>query len=440
MALSKNFIVKNGLEVAKNLIYADSSLNYVGIGTTIPEYSFEVINDIGLNNRFYVGVVTALIKTTSGIASAASPGVISGIDTSEIRINDKLIDSLNFYFNPGTRIISIGNSIVGLSQAHNNGIGSTTLTIDIRRKLTSGNKDEILVSNGEFVGPQWKPFDDIAKVKVQQNDDDIFYNVVFAGEPETVERFLKVDSNGLIYNPSRNHLGIGVEPTEALDVIGNAKVSSNLDVDGDLEVGGDATITNETSTNTLDVGSRSYLAEAEANNLQVSNDTSTNTLDVNFKSSLAIADATQLTVTGDSFVVDVFSTGDVEAENFRVGASPSLTNLQLDNYNLYNDMGTFTAVPGVQYIIDSYSVTSPNYKVADYTIFVEGLGNIQSQKMLLMQNGSIAFSEEYAIMFNPAILVSVGATISGSTCNVFFTPVEGISGTVSYMFSRSTLR
>jgi hypothetical protein len=418
MALSKNFVVKNGLEVAKNLIYADSDLNYVGIGTTIPEYSFEVINDIGLNNRFYVGVVTSQIKTTSGIASAASPGVISGIDTSQIRINDKLTESLNVYFDPGTRVVSIGSSIVGLNKAHKNGIGSTSLTIDITRKLTSGNKDEILVSNGEFIGPQWKPFDDIAKIKVEQNDDDVFYNVTFAGDPGTVEKALKVDDNGLIYNPFRNHLGIGAAPTEALDVTGNVKVSANLNVDVDLDVGGNANITNETSTDTLDVGSSSSLAEAFANNIQVSNDTSTNTLDVAFSSSLAVADATQLTVTGDSFVVDVFSTGDVEAENFRVGAGPSLTNLQLDNYNLYNDMGTFTAVPGVQYIIDTYSVTSPNYKVADYTLFVEGLGNIQSEKVLLMQNGSVA----------------------GTTCNVFLTPVEGISGTVSYMFSRNTLR
>jgi hypothetical protein len=440
MALSKNFIVKNGLEVAKNLIYADSDLKYVGIGTTIPEYSFEVINDIGLNNRFYVGVVTAQIKTTTGIASAASPGVISGIDTSLIRINDKLTESLGVYFNPGTRIISIGPSIVGLSQAHKNGIGSTSLTIDITRKLTSGNKDEILVSNGEFIGPQWKPFDDIAKVKVQQNDDDVFYNVVFAGEPETVERFLKVDNNGLIYNPFRNHLGIGAAPTVALDVEGDTKISLNLDVGADLNVDASATIANETSTSILTVNNSSSLAEAVANNITVANNTTTNTLDVSINSSLAVADATQLTVTGDSFVVDVFSTGDVEAVNFRVGAAPSLTNLQLDNYNLYNDMGTFTAVPGVQYIIDTYSVTSPNYKVADYTLFVEGLGNIQSQKVLLMQNGSIAFSEEYAIMFNPAILVSVGATITGTTCNVFLTPVEGISGTVSYMFSRNTLR
>jgi len=439
MALSKNFVIKNGLEVAKNLIYADSDLKYVGIGTTIPEYSLEVTNDIGLNNRFYVGVVTSQIKTTTGIASAASPGVISGIDTSQIRINDKLTESLGVYFNPGTRVVSIGPSIVGLNQAHKNGIGSTTLTIDITRKLTSGNKDEILVSNGEFIGPQWKPFDDIAKIKVEQNDDDVFYNVTFAGDPGTVEKALKVDDNGLIYNPFRNHLGIGIQPTLSLEVAGDVKCF-NSTVDFDINVNRDAFIFNETSTSILTVSNSSSLAEATANNITVANNTTTDTLDVSINSSLAVADATQLTVTGDSFVVDVFSTGDVEAVNFRVGAGPSLTNLQLDNYNLYNDMGTFTAVPGVQYIIDTYSVTSPNYKVADYTLFVEGLGNIQSEKVLLMQNGSIAFSEEYAIMFNPAVLVSVGATITGTTCNVFLTPVEGISGTVSYMFSRNTLR
>jgi hypothetical protein len=40
MAVNKAFVVKNGLEVADNLLFANN--NKVGIGTTIPDYTLDV--------------------------------------------------------------------------------------------------------------------------------------------------------------------------------------------------------------------------------------------------------------------------------------------------------------------------------------------------------------------------------------------------------------
>ena len=42
MAVNKNFVVKNGIEVATNLIVADSTNNRVGLGTTAPEALLDV--------------------------------------------------------------------------------------------------------------------------------------------------------------------------------------------------------------------------------------------------------------------------------------------------------------------------------------------------------------------------------------------------------------
>ena len=39
MAVNKNFVVKNGLEVNTDLIIANADLNQVGIATTNPEYT-----------------------------------------------------------------------------------------------------------------------------------------------------------------------------------------------------------------------------------------------------------------------------------------------------------------------------------------------------------------------------------------------------------------
>ena len=45
MAVNKNFVVKNGIEVATDLIFASSDLDKVGIGSTIPTALLEVGGD-----------------------------------------------------------------------------------------------------------------------------------------------------------------------------------------------------------------------------------------------------------------------------------------------------------------------------------------------------------------------------------------------------------
>ena len=40
MAINKNFVIKNGVEVNTSLIVGDATLNKVGVGTTVPGYTF----------------------------------------------------------------------------------------------------------------------------------------------------------------------------------------------------------------------------------------------------------------------------------------------------------------------------------------------------------------------------------------------------------------
>ena len=47
MAIQKNFVVKNGLEVDENTLYVDSDENKVGIGTIFPDVELRVIGSIG---------------------------------------------------------------------------------------------------------------------------------------------------------------------------------------------------------------------------------------------------------------------------------------------------------------------------------------------------------------------------------------------------------
>ena len=90
MAVNKNFVVKNGIEVATDLIYATSDLDKVGIGSTIPTSTLEVGGDfkatgnstlVGfatVQNTFEVGVggtvITADVQAGRIGLNTATPG------------------------------------------------------------------------------------------------------------------------------------------------------------------------------------------------------------------------------------------------------------------------------------------------------------------------------------------------------------------------------
>ena len=60
MAVNKNFVVKNGLEVNEDLIFASSSLDKVGIGSTIPTTTLDVIGEgIFAQNARFSGITTS---------------------------------------------------------------------------------------------------------------------------------------------------------------------------------------------------------------------------------------------------------------------------------------------------------------------------------------------------------------------------------------------
>ena len=98
-------------------------------------------------------------------------------------------------------------------------------------------------------------------------------------------------------------------------------------------------------------------------------------------------------------------------------------------------VGTYTASAGVEQQIDSFSKLS--YAGAEYTLMI-GLGTFrQSQKLLVMHDGTTAFSQEYAIMFSPEQQVSVASTINGNNVLVKVTPEAGISGLSTYRFVKT---
>ena len=106
MAINKNFVIKNGVEVNTSLIVGDADLNKVGVGTTVPGYTLHVGGSrggIGATDLTVTGIATV---GTSGSTSAALSVV--GVSSFQGDVNflgsagvstitfDASLDKLNF--------------------------------------------------------------------------------------------------------------------------------------------------------------------------------------------------------------------------------------------------------------------------------------------------------------------------------------------------------
>ena len=85
MAINKNFVVKNGLEVNTNLLVADGTRDKVGIGSTFPRTELDVRGGIAATDIYISGVGTIVnlqaINATVTSLSLIGPGFTAGVGT-----------------------------------------------------------------------------------------------------------------------------------------------------------------------------------------------------------------------------------------------------------------------------------------------------------------------------------------------------------------------
>jgi hypothetical protein len=222
MAINKNFVVKNGLEVADTLIHADGPTQNVGIGISFARYKLEVKGDVSFDKRIYLAEINTTVKTTTGIVSSTSPVSITGIDTSGVRLGDRIDDGPGGSILLNTRIVSIGSNRLDINRPHTR-LSANPLLINlvITRNETSGETGQIIVSNGEFSPARWV---DPPKTEIQEETEDQNYYPIFA---EGIGRTdLKITSDKLSFNPSTGSLGISTSnPEYTLDVRGDIRAT-----------------------------------------------------------------------------------------------------------------------------------------------------------------------------------------------------------------------
>jgi hypothetical protein len=320
MGINKNFVVKNGLEVDENLIYADGVTDRVGIGTTNPLFTFDIRGTLDVSDA------TTLNSTldVDGATTLNSTLDVDGVTTLNSTLDVDGATTLN--------------STLDVSDATNL---NSTLDVDGATTLNS-----------------------------------------------------------------------------TLNVSDATNLDSTLDVDGATTLNSTLDVIDSTSLyDTLYVQSATTLNST----LDVSGATTLNsTLDVDGYSSFA----SRVTIIGtDNDLLTINQSGFGNA-------------LKINNYKFSSKTGSFTASSGVPVIIDTYSLFSDAYKTVEYTLnFVNG-DNIQAQKVLVLQNSSNSYCEEYGIIFNNAPIVSIGVTIINDIFELYATPESDVVGNVEYKLIR----
>ena len=93
MAVNKNFVVKNGIEVNDDLLIASSDLGKVGIGSTLPTTTLDVFGQgIKAQDGQFTGIVTATSELNVGsggtVISASNTGLIGlGVASPEYNVH-----------------------------------------------------------------------------------------------------------------------------------------------------------------------------------------------------------------------------------------------------------------------------------------------------------------------------------------------------------------
>ena len=102
--------------------------------------------------------------------------------------------------------------------------------------------------------------------------------------------------------------------------------------------------------------------------------------------------------------------------------------------------GNFTVNAGVTTVIDTFNINT-NTKLSEYTVHLENVnGNIQSQKVLVMNYGAgiglTAYSSEYGIMFHPNQIADIGVVVTSGICSLTATTKSGITGITTFSLTR----
>ena len=145
-AINKNFVIKNGLEVNTDLIFADIVTDKVGIGTTNPQYTLHVSGGIGVTNLYVSGIATITTGIVTNLTSTnltGTAGTITTFNSTNLRSTNLNVTGIGTIATLNATGIAVTNFTVGGISTFTNGpvligSGTSTGTASQRLQVTGG--------------------------------------------------------------------------------------------------------------------------------------------------------------------------------------------------------------------------------------------------------------------------------------------------------------
>ena len=457
--IRKTFNFRAGVQVDDDVFIVRGE--QVGIGTTIPTQSLDVRGNakvVGIltaqNTDFSAGISTfGDVKIGTGISISASSGIITA--TSFSGDGSQLQNVPTSSWTQYNQLDDNGLSVVSIAKSTGN-VGIATTGASSTNDLQIGSDPQDGISNGVGIGSDGNIYasgiitattfsgsgasltsipagqltgtvadDRIATLNAGKLtgslpaiSGQLLTNLTGAASStygnSSTTPVITVDVNGRITNIiSTNVTGAAATSAQAIDVTATSSSANHF-----------VTFVDQAGTSRSLRGDSGIIYNPSSNNLAI---------DGNFT-------ATNVTATG---VLDV--DGHTELDNVNISGVVTATTYKGDGSNLTgitpsvgittNLSGSFTATAGSPTIIDTHTYGSE--LLFEYTVFVKNGSDYQSQKLLVMRDGTTVTSTQYGIMYSNNLLVQLDATITaGNVINLRATPETGISGSTTYRLRR----
>jgi len=381
MGVNKNFVVKNGLEVADGLLFTDADNNVVGVGSTVPDsnYIFHVTGGIGattlnVSSQTTSNTITATTSVTVGTAVTVNPGGLNaptGVVTASSFVGT-LTGDVTGTASTAQSLTGSPSIIVGIST-----ISGFVFNSGIVTSSTAG----VATYYGKFIG-------DVSEATGLTaapggNDTEIQYNNLDSTTQGAAY---------FVYNKTTNSVGIGTSvATNTLTVTGSGTSTTNLRV----------------------TGVSTFVGTVTANGL-VDIDGHTELDDVNVSGIITAASASVTNLSGTIGTVTTLGStnGTITNLSGTIGTVTTLgsTNGTITNLNFTNLSGTIGTVT---------TLNSTNETITNLS------GTIGTVTTLNSTNGTVTniegtslnytgFGTVGVVTVTTSLTVGAGATINGS--------------------------
>ena len=283
MAVNKNFVVKNGLEVDTNTLFVDSANNRVAIGTTVPTATLDVRGKILSNSQVesWVGKFVGIVTAGAVGVTTLSYSVGTGSSTKLGRAN---AEELNVTAGFSTFLSASATDIIVAT-------GSTfTKDVNIGAAATVGAA--LTVTGGAKFAADSR-FEKALEIGEDLN----------VGAAATITGISTFTGASKFANTVRFEKDIAVGSAATVGVL---TVTNNVYIGGDLDVGGDINY-DEISGRNINITGIATLGFATAGNAYVSGITTSSLLHVGMGATMVKVQGTPATRVGINSVGPAFT-------------------------------------------------------------------------------------------------------------------------------------